>query len=332
MDFSPKIRLGALAGPVDELLREHPAHRQLSLTKSLCQSIHTNPEALIDVETYLAETRRIDRTAGDPTFFLRSASYLRLNEIGMFGQGVLCAPTIADALSVIQEGFKYFQSNASVEIGFQNGKTQLEYSHGLGSDAAANADIQYTIGAIAKIVGMAQHRSEVDTVMYLPGAGIPARGSALGVVRSHSGGAGIVEFDRTALASPMPYSNSDRAAVLSRFFTAHPIDEMTELTLANQTAALIEASVGIVRPTAGELAAILGMHLRTLQAGLRMEQTTFQEILTERHKAVSLNALSAGESVTDVSLKLGYDHPQNFTTAFQRWFGHSPTTGRRRRV
>ena len=38
--------------------------------------------------------------------------------------------------------------------------------------------------------------------------------------------------------------------------------------------------------------------------------------------------LNKGARVIEIALKLGYDHPQNFTVAFDKWFGSTPSSMR----
>lgn len=78
--------------------------------------------------------------------------------------------------------------------------------------------------------------------------------------------------------------------------------------------------------TAKSTANTLGMNIRQMQRLLQSENTSFRElseqVLFEQSK-VLLNM--AELSVLDISLELGYSDAANFTRAFKRWSGVSPS-------
>jgi AraC-like DNA-binding protein len=72
----------------------------------------------------------------------------------------------------------------------------------------------------------------------------------------------------------------------------------------------------------------LALHLspRTLKRQLAAEGTSFSVIVEEeRREQACLLLRSAGASVKDVAAQLGYANAENFTRAFHRWTGSSPS-------
>ena len=90
------------------------------------------------------------------------------------------------------------------------------------------------------------------------------------------------------------------------------------------------------RPRAGgfltldETARALGLSTRTLKRRLADEGTDFTTLLDEqrRHRALML-LRSADVSVESVAEQVGYSDVANFTRAFRRWSGTTPTAYRR---
>jgi len=69
-----------------------------------------------------------------------------------------------------------------------------------------------------------------------------------------------------------------------------------------------------------------GLNHRTLQRALKEAGTSYSELIEEQRRLVSMKALSSsGMSVTDLATSLGYMDLANFSRAFRRWTGMSPS-------
>ena len=68
------------------------------------------------------------------------------------------------------------------------------------------------------------------------------------------------------------------------------------------------------------------MSPRTLQRKLRLEQSSFADVLdrTRKHFA-SCYLQERGLQLTEIAYLLGFSEQSAFTRAFQRWYGVSPT-------
>jgi AraC-like DNA-binding protein len=81
-----------------------------------------------------------------------------------------------------------------------------------------------------------------------------------------------------------------------------------------------------------ETARALGLSSRTLKRRLADEGTDFSTILDDQRRQRALLLLrSADLSVEDVAARVGYSDVANFTRAFRRWAGTTPTAYRRAR-
>ncbi len=84
----------------------------------------------------------------------------------------------------------------------------------------------------------------------------------------------------------------------------------------------------------GELAYVakrLGMSERTLKRRLKVKGASFQRLLDEARAERAKVLLQDGAvSVDQVAEKLGYGDPANFTRAFRKWTGFSPSVWRKR--
>ena len=78
-------------------------------------------------------------------------------------------------------------------------------------------------------------------------------------------------------------------------------------------------------PSLDKLAASIGMSRRNLSRYLQNENMTYKQILKETRKYLAAQYLNQPDlPVIEVSLRLGYSDPSNFTRAFKQWYGISP--------
>lgn len=86
-------------------------------------------------------------------------------------------------------------------------------------------------------------------------------------------------------------------------------------------------------PTMAQVAQRLGVTARTLARHLDRHGVTFRQVLDERRHQEACNMLTASmQPVEDIAVTLGYNDPANFTRAFRRWAGCTPTQYRQRHL
>lgn len=65
--------------------------------------------------------------------------------------------------------------------------------------------------------------------------------------------------------------------------------------------------------------------MRKLRYCLQDEGTSYKEIITNLKKQDALASLNGGVGISETAHLLGYEDPSNFTRAFKKWFGVSPS-------
>ncbi|MGC4060740.1 MAG: AraC family transcriptional regulator ligand-binding domain-containing protein [Aquabacterium sp.] len=79
-------------------------------------------------------------------------------------------------------------------------------------------------------------------------------------------------------------------------------------------------------PTMARVAERMGITSRTLARHLDRHGLTFRQVLDEHRHQEACSMLSGGQqSVEEIATRLGYNEPANFTRAFRRWAGCTPT-------
>jgi AraC-like DNA-binding protein len=84
-------------------------------------------------------------------------------------------------------------------------------------------------------------------------------------------------------------------------------------------------------PGMAEVAERLRISTRTLMRRLDRLGVSFRQLLDERRRLESQRLLSASvEPIESIATRLGYNNPANFTRAFRRWTGETPSQYRQR--
>ncbi len=84
-------------------------------------------------------------------------------------------------------------------------------------------------------------------------------------------------------------------------------------------------------PSAATIAARLSCSPRTLQRRLLAEGTTLRDLTEQVRRTRAESLLATQISLTEIAFLLGYAEMTNFSRAFRRWTGQSPSDWRRRR-
>jgi AraC-like DNA-binding protein len=76
----------------------------------------------------------------------------------------------------------------------------------------------------------------------------------------------------------------------------------------------------------GEIASAINVSQRSLQRKLREQGMTFTQLVENTRRELSLQYVrDSNYSFNEVAFLLGFTEPANFSRAFKRWYGHSPS-------
>ena len=96
--------------------------------------------------------------------------------------------------------------------------------------------------------------------------------------------------------------------------------------VSRRVMALLARRITAAAPTLEAVAVELAMSERTLQRELRVETTTFRQLVEDVRREVAVQYLAQpGASASEAAFLLGFSEPSAFTRAFRRWTGAAPT-------
>ena len=132
-------------------------------------------------------------------------------------------------------------------------------------------------------------------------------------------------FDKKALDKPFSFSNPGSLKLAESLC----MQELKALA-ANETLSgkiyniHLKQAVGFLN--VDEMAQKLNVSSRVLSRELQQEGTSYQKILDNVKKQLAVHYLQTSQlNVSEVAYALGFEQPTNFTRAFKKWTGKSPS-------
>lgn len=130
------------------------------------------------------------------------------------------------------------------------------------------------------------------------------------------------------LSEPIADADPAVAGFLKRLAEAR-LGEQADAAFESRVSALIEARLDDVLLSQEDVAADLGVSVRTMQRRLRDEGLTYTQIHEDVRRREAERLLRQGEyAIFQIAEMLGYAEAANFTRAFRRWTGRSPAAFR----
>jgi AraC-like DNA-binding protein len=287
---------------------------------------------LRQLEALLAQVRGVVKR-GDIAFEL--GRQLKLSSHEILGYALLTSPTLDSAMQLCARYYRLITPTFKLQYRRDSSKSELRFQPALQLSAEA-------LRFLLEVIVVSAHE-QLKSLMQarLPAYEIyvsyeePAHGRAyrdLKPARFHFAveqlpGARLV-LDSEVAAQELPMA--DRGA---REMAESRCDELLRKTArANGvsewvTMMLREAHEGV--PTLAELARLLNLSSRTLDRHLAREGSRYLEISKRIRHEKACALLASGQSITQIAYDLGYKDGANFTRAFRREAGVSPSDYRR---
>ena len=137
-------------------------------------------------------------------------------------------------------------------------------------------------------------------------------------------------FDTVLLDTTLPLANPELARLndetvvkyLARF-------DRSDIVLQVRSRIIETLPAGLPQP--GKIAESINVSLRNMQRKLKDENTNYRQLLEQTRKELALQYIKEHHhSISEITYMLGFTEPSNFTRAFRRWTGNSPTEYRSR--
>lgn len=267
------------------------------------------------------------RAVGIDDFGAQAARRTSLAQLGTYGVEICRAPTLSEAIRRAAAMRARFNSGEDVWLEREPSRAWVRIRIDRRVERARSEIESFTLLMLAQLIRMAAGPAwrpwavEAGTIS----AGARSSLEELGApVRTGRPGMGIA-FDPALLVEPLasaaPFAGPDPVV---------PPGPALERDFVGSVRRTIETFLQSSYPEARLTAQASGMSLRTFQRRLATAGTSYGELVEEVRCELAMGFLrDRASSVTEIAFQLGYSDPANFSHAFRRWTGVSPSAYRR---
>jgi len=294
-------------------------------------SITNDPMFRLPADTMTQLFRVCVDVTHDPYFGLSVARFIHISNLHALGYAMAASSTLLDFCRRVVRYFHLVSQTAEIVLEEDELTVALRYHLLTGaSGETEDAFLGFLVLAMRQL-----HKASFSPVKVEFHHTMPIEGEA--------------PYEQL-FRSPVSFGNQDPALVFARNDLTQPLlgacpelaqhhDNIANQYLAkldkNDVLALVRQKIVEFLPTGTctreRVAQAMCMSPTTLQAKLLKRDTSFQEILDETRRDLACSyVLRASGSITEVAFLLGFSDSSNFTRAFRRWTGLSPSSYRQR--
>ena len=272
------------------------------------------------------------RETGDPCFGLKIGQYWHPSMAHALGYAVLASDTLHEAFSRLSRYFKVLTTNRET-LSLIRRKDDYLF---LWDDTQCDdriSDIEYDEGFAAIVAMMRISAGEDASPLHLNmrRAPPPCEAEFKRFFRAsihYNTEENSIALPCTLVEAELPSGNIQVARECDRIIDTY-LAQLDRSHVAARTRAKLIEKLPAGTPSEGGIARALNLSVRSLQRRLSDEQTTFKQLLDDTRRELALQYIrDPSVTITEMTYLLGYSEPANFSRAFKRWTGSSPSAVR----
>ncbi|WP_332852170.1 AraC family transcriptional regulator [Duganella sp. S19_KUP01_CR8] len=262
----------------------------------------------------------------NPYFGLQVARHIHVSNLHALGYALAASTTLMDFCVRLERYMRLVSQVADVVLEEEGDEVRLRFKHLVAvSGETEDCFFAFLVMTMRQLYRPGFNPVRVDFRRALPLEGAGPYETLFRAPVSFSNTEGVLVFDREDLRKILPGSCPELAQVNDNI----SISYLAKLDKNDVVTGVIQKIIEFLPD--GEcgrdkVAAALCMSPTTLQARLAQRGSNFQQLLDDTRKDMACSYLrQGGRSVTEVTFLLGFADTSNFTRAFKRWTGVSPT-------
>ena len=139
-----------------------------------------------------------------------------------------------------------------------------------------------------------------------------------------------IHLARELIDKPLKTADPQTTRLITEYCEKQLADLNAEVSMSDAVSSLIIEHIS-APPNLSEAAIMIGLSARSLRRHLQSEGTTYQLLLNEARRTLSIKLLrETTEPVSAIAYEIGFEHPSHFGRAFKKWTGQSPSDFRAR--
>ncbi|MDE1947026.1 MAG: AraC family transcriptional regulator [Burkholderiales bacterium] len=293
------------------------------------ETISNDPlERLSGAKTAALYRACVDVT-GDPYFGLAVAKFIHASNIHAVGYALLASRTLLDFCQRLERYFAVVSGSAMLRLERDDAEVALRFRH-LTLICSGNEDacLAFVLHFMRLLYRSDFRPLRIEIHHPCPVEGPEPYEASFGLRPSFDHPESALVFAASALTAPLAGACPELAQLNDRIAG----ETLARLDKGDLRARVRERIVELMSSgdcSRRRVARELCMSEAALNRKLAQRGTRFQDLLNETRKELALGYLAQRSlSVTEIGFLLGFADTSNFTRAFKRWTGRSPTQHR----
>lgn len=274
------------------------------------------------------------RATGDPCFGLKVAEAFHPGNMHALGYAMLASTTLRDYCERLRNYYRIVSRNALIDIE-ESGAAFSMLARVSAADICWETHDAFTalmVRFMRFIYGPRLNPLRVELMRPDPGREYRLRydGFFRCPIRYDSSMI-VIALEPALVDHPLPGASKELAQMHDQTVMQY-LQQLDRSDIVNRVRAVIVDELSSCVLNKQRVAERLHMSARSLQARLAERETSFQQIMDATRRELALGYLERSTiTVTEAAYLLGFSDISNFTRAFRRWTGSSPTEFRQKR-
>ena len=276
--------------------------------------------------------RLVLEVTGDPCFGLKAGQQWHPSAAHALGYAWLASDTLLEAFQRLIRYFRVITTDKEV-VEFVAEDASYLFIWDDSESYYGIDDVEYDEGfaALITLCRLSAGDQLTPQRLWMRRPSPPCEGEFEAFFRApieYSAGRNALSFDRRMVEMPLPSRNIQVARECDRIIDRYLAQlERDNLTASTREKLLLQLPSGFV--TEQDIAKALHVSVRTMQRRLADEGTSFKKLLDDMRRELALQYIrDPAVSINEITYLLGYSEPANFSRAFKRWTGQSPSAMR----
>lgn len=268
---------------------------------------------------------------GDPCIGLRVAEHWHPSAAHALGYAWLASATLKDALQRTVRYFRLMSDKEKLILDESGEDFRLIVENPIADYPTAAEDLDASFAVLVRLCRMCHGESFAPLRVTMSRPEPMDSASFAEFFRApiqYSGNENSICFDRADALAALPTANAEVARANEKIVQDY-LARFDRSSVAMQVRSRLTEQLPSGRVTQDSVADSLHMSLRSLQRRLKGEGTSYKDLLDETRRELAIQYMAQSHfSVNEITYLLGFSEPSNFSRAFRRWTGRSPSAYR----
>ncbi|WP_242486418.1 AraC family transcriptional regulator [Pseudomonas sp. TH03] len=288
--------------------------------------VSTDPMTRLPAATMNKLYRACVDVTNNPYFGLTVAKHIHLTHLHALGYSLAASGTLLDFCRRLERYFRLVSQVAKASLNQADEQVLMRFDHLVGlSNETEDAFFGFLIRTMRLLYKQEFKPVRVELCRPMPHEGAGPYEALFRAPVLFGQASSLLVFDKAELAQPLSGSCPELAQVNDNIIISYlaRLDKSDVITGVTQKIIEFLPDGDCSRD---KVASALCMSPTKLQLKLSQRGTHFQQLLDDTRKELACSYLSqASRPVTEITFLLGFSDTSNFTRAFKRWTGLSPT-------